>query len=586
MPRLGTPEPSGPGRPGAISPQSDELALARLAAIVEWSDDAIVSKDLNGTIRTWNRAAERMFGYSATEAVGRSILTIVPPDRHVEEHDVLSRIRAGESVDHFETVRMRKDGTLLEVSITVSPIRNAEGAIVGASKISRDISERRRQERLQRELLDRERISSAEATAARDRVGFLSEISAVLGSSLDFQETVDNAVRLALPTLGDYCTVLVQDENGALSLVACAHVVREQEAIVRAAARLLAEPTSDIPSFSAQILRTGVSRIVPRIVESPEFRQVQRTNPGLIPDHAGFSPCSYLGVPLMVRGRPVGVISFGTTTDLSNREYTAADLPLVEEFARRVALSIENARLYRQADELNRLKDEFLATLSHELRTPLNAILGWARLAADGRLKDDALRRAVIAIERNASAQSKIVDDILDVARGVAGNLQLDVAPLDLADVAQRGVDAIVPAAAAKHIDLELAAPAHPVPVSGDPSRMGQVIGNLLSNAVKFTPDGGRVVVEVSEAGGYALLSVADTGIGIPATFLPHIFDKFRQADGSHTRRYGGLGLGLAISRHLIELHGGTIEARSEGKNKGTTIVVRLPIARRSGPDA
>jgi len=226
------------------------------------------------------------------------------------------------------------------------------------------------------------------------------------------------------------------------------------------------------------------------------------------------------------------------------------------------------------------LKDEFLATLSHELRTPLNAILGWARLLADERLKGDAIKRAVIAIERNATAQAKIVDDILDVARGIAGSLQLETVPLDLVDVAQRAVDGIIPSAAAKHIGVNLSSPSEPVPVSGDPGRLAQILGNLLSNAVKFTPDRGHISVTVREAGGKAELAVADSGIGIVPSFLPHVFDKFRQADGSYTRRYGGLGLGLAIARHLVELHGGTVEAHSAGANKGATFVVRMPVNR------
>jgi len=167
---------------------------------------------------------------------------------------------------------------------------------------------------------------------------------------------------------------------------------------------------------------------------------------------------------------------------------------------------------------------------------------------------------------------------MLDVARGIAGNLQVEVAPLDLHELAQRGVDAIIPTAAGKQIDVELVAKRAPVMIYGDAGRLMQVLGNLLSNAVKFTPEGGHVVVTVAEGDGLAELSVADSGVGIPATFLPHVFDKFRQADGSFTRRYGGLGLGLAISRHLVELHRGTIEARSSGKNAGSTFIVRIPL--------
>src|SRR5262245_39033168 len=329
------PGPSNPSKAsvpqGIREDSSDELALQRLASIVEWSDDAIVSKDLNGIIRTWNRAAERMFGYSAAEAVGRSILLIVPPDRHTEEEGVLARTRAGDSIDHFETVRVRKDGTLVDVSISVSPIRNAEGAIAGASHISRDITDRRHQERRQVDLLERERVARAEATAARDRLAFLSEIATVLGASLEDGHTLDNAVHLALPMLGDYCAVLVRDENGVLALVACGHVVREQESAVRTVVQLLLEQSPDIPSFSAEILRTGRPRIVPRIAESPEMAQVQRTRPDLAGLPIGFSPFSYVGVPLLVHGRAIGVISFGTTSDLSKREYSPADLPLIEE---------------------------------------------------------------------------------------------------------------------------------------------------------------------------------------------------------------------------------------------------------------
>jgi PAS domain S-box-containing protein len=569
--------------PSGSSFRDTDFASSHLASIVAWSDDAIVSMDLDGAIRSWNRAAERMFGHTAGEMIGRSITTIVPEDRRPEEHEVLERIRSGLSVDRFETVRVCKDGTLLDVSITVSPIRNAEGEIVGASKISRDITDWKRQQRRVEELLERERAAVAEAASARDRLQFLGEITTALSSSLDYQQTLDNAVHLALPAFGDYSTVLVQDDSGAMKLVACGHVMREREPIIREIARRFAEQQNDdVPTLSASVIRTGQPRLVRRVLESPEFQHVSRARPDLATSmNSAFIPLSYIGAPLVVRGRLAGVISFGTTVDVSNREYTEADVPPVMEFARRAALAIENARLFRQADELNRLKDEFLATLSHELRTPLNAILGWARLLADNRLKDEAAHRAVVAIERNATAQSKIVDDILDVARGVAGNLALDPTPLDLAEVAQRGVDGITPSAAAKHIRIDLVAPSRPVPITGDAARLAQVVGNLLSNAVKFTPDGGKVLLDVRESDGEAVLSVIDTGIGIPAAFLPHVFDKFRQADGSFTRRYGGLGLGLAITRHLVELHGGSVEVQSEGKNMGATFIVRLPITPR-----
>ena len=556
---------------------TDELARQRLAAIVESSDDAIISKDLNGIIRSWNRAAERIFGYMAGEAIGRPVTIIIPPERRNEEQVVIAHIRFGKSVEHFETVRVRKDGTPIEVSISVSPIRDSAGTIVGASKIARDITERRRLDRIRDELLDRERAARAEAVSARDRLAFLAEVSALLISSLDYEETLNKAVHLAIPRLGDYCTVVVHDEKAGLRHVASGHVDRMKEPVVQEMVRLLTERRTDVPTFAAEIAKTGRTRLVPRVMESAEFHRVNATEPDLVSEHETFQPYSYVGVPLLVRGRTIGVIAFGTTADLSRREYSEADLPLIEEFARRVSLAVENARLFRQADELNRLKDEFLATLSHELRTPLNAIVGWSRMLSTGKLKDATFERAVVSIQRNAQAQAKIVDDILDVARGVAGNVRLEIVPLDLADAAQRAVDAVAPTAAVKQIAIEVSAP-DPVPVSGDPLRVQQVLGNLLSNAVKFTPRGGTVRVDTRAVAGEAELRVSDTGIGISAGFLPHVFDKFRQADASFTRTYGGLGLGLAIARHLVELHGGTIEAQSEGEGKGATFIIRLPL--------
>jgi len=241
------------------------------------------------------------------------------------------------------------------------------------------------------------------------------------------------------------------------------------------------------------------------------------------------------------------------------------------------ALAIENARLFRHADRLNRFKDEFLATLSHEMRTPLSAVLGWTRILGSGQLDAHKSKQAIEAIERNAQAQAKIVDDILDVARGMEGNLRLEMMPFDLVAVVQRAVEAVAPTVLAKQIDVQTIAP-DPIEVIGDPNRVQQVIWNLMSNALKFTPPGGKVTVEATVAGRNAELRVIDTGIGITPAFLPYVFDKFRQADASFTRQHGGLGLGLAIARHLIELHGGSIEACSAGEGSGAIFVVRLPL--------
>jgi len=549
-----------------------------LAAIVQSSDDAIVGKELDGTIRTWNPGAERLFQYTAAEVVGQPITILIPPDRLSEETHVLTQIRAGHRVEPYETIRRRKDGTEIDVSLTVSPIRDAGGTVIGASKIARDISERRRAERLRDELVERERSARDEAVVARDRLAFLADVGAVLTSSLDYGETLNRAVHLAIPRLGDYCNVVITDDQGRMRHVAWGHVVRAKEAILRELAlRLIERPTAGGMTLAATVMTTGRTLVMPHDALVKAATDARPYDPEAVALAVQLQPWAYIGVPLYVRGRAVGVMSFGTSEQESRRDYTDVDIVMVEEFARRVSLAVENARLFRQAEELNRLKDEFLATVSHELRTPLGAVMGWARMLADGQLSPDRAKLAIDAIERNAQAQAKLVDDILDVARGVAGNVTLEMLPLDLAKVAHSGVEAIAPAAAGKKIAVDVEA-AGPVMVIGDQGRLRQVVWNLLSNAVKFTPAGGRVTVSVGASDGHAELQVTDTGMGISDAFLPYVFDKFRQADASFTRQHGGLGLGLAIARHLIELHGGSIEARSAGEGTGATFVVRLPL--------
>jgi PAS domain S-box-containing protein len=558
-----------------------DLAHRRLAAIVESSDDSILGLDMNGIITSWNRGAERLYGYTAAEAVGRPVTIVMPPERIDDEERMLARLRNGDRVEQFETERVRQDGSRFDVSVTLSPIKDASGRMTGASKIARDITDRRRAERVREELLERERRALAEAVAAGDRLAFLAEISALLTSSLDYQETLDRAVHLALPRLGDYCNVLVEDEHGHLRHVAWGHVDRAKEPAVRDLVRLVLEAPNrgGVPTFADVVMKTAKRIVVNHAAIVEAMAKLPKDlDPALLQLGMALQPHAYLGVPLLSRGRPIGVLSFGTSEQESRREYLDTDIALVEEFARRVSTAIDNARLFRQADELNRLKDEFLATLSHELRTPLSAILGWSRMLAAKRLDDESAARAVEAIERNAQAQSQIVDDILDVARGMAGNLRLDVKPVDLVAVAHRGVEAIAPAAAAKRLDVNVTS-AGPVSVLGDAGRLQQVVWNLLSNAVKFTGAGGHITLAIQSTNNHAELSVADTGIGIAPAFLPFVFDKFRQADGSYTRQHGGLGLGLAIARHLTELHGGSIEARSDGEGHGALFTVRLPLA-------
>jgi PAS domain S-box-containing protein len=369
----------------------EEHVRALLAAIVESSDDAIVSKTLDGVITSWNRGAERMFGWPASMAIGKHITLIVPEDRRAEEDDVLARLRLGECIDHFETVRVARDGRLIDVSLTVSPVRDRSGRIVGASKVARDISEHRR--------------------------------------------------------LDEYRNALLKHEHEA---------------------------------------RTA-------------------------------------------------------------------------------------------AEALIRAKNQFLATISHELRTPLNAIFGWARLLETAELDEQSRKRAITAIANGASAQARIVDDLLDLSRAVTGRLRLDVDSISLREVVEAALETVRPAASAKHIEL-FATLDEVGPLRGASDRLQQVVWNLVANAVKFTPRDGRIDVALRRVGGYAEVIVRDNGEGISPAMLPYVFQEFWQEDSSVTRAHQGMGLGLTLVKHLVELHGGYVRAESSGKGEGATFTVALPL--------
>jgi signal transduction histidine kinase/ActR/RegA family two-component response regulator len=251
-----------------------------------------------------------------------------------------------------------------------------------------------------------------------------------------------------------------------------------------------------------------------------------------------------------------------------------------EANARLVVGTVRAQTMTEDAEQANRLKDEFLATVSHELRTPLNAVLGWARMLESKQLPPDRTRHAIATIERNASALAHIIDDLLDVSRIVAGTLHLAPQPVDLVAVARAALEAVRPLAAAKHVELEFSSNLEALDaVSGDAGRLQQVIWNLLANAIKFTPEGGRVGIVIERSNDCMEVRIVDTGQGISPDFLPHVFERFRQADGATTRRHTGLGLGLAIVRQLVELHGGTVHAASDGLGRGATFTVRLPIS-------
>ncbi|MDX6694185.1 MAG: hypothetical protein QOF02_1788 [Blastocatellia bacterium] len=414
----------------------------------------------------------------------------------------------------------------------------------------------------------------AQAEAAQRGSAFLAEASALLASSLDYETTLKSVAQLVVPRIADWCAVHIVERDGTIMPLAVAHVDASKTAM---AEELQHRYPGDATRARgpAQVIRTGQAELYTDISEDLLAEAAHDAEHLAILRELGLK--SAMTVPMIVQGRALGAISFISTE--SERRYGPEDLSLAEDLARRAALAIDNARLYREAQEANRIKDEFLATLSHELRTPLTAVLGWAKLLSTGQLDAEASTRALDTIQRNARAQQQIIEDILDVSRIITGKIRLEVAPVELSSVIEAAMEAVRPAADAKAIQLELSLDKETGLVMGDPARLQQVIWNLLSNAVKFTPHGGRITLRLSEVEAHAQIVVKDTGEGIKAEFLPYVFDRFRQADGSTTRVHGGLGLGLAIVRHLVELHGGTVKAESDGEGHGASFIIALPLS-------
>jgi len=502
-----------------------ELQALHLAALVQSSDDAIASKDLDGIVRTWNPAAERMFGYTAADIVGRSIRLIIPADRWHEEDEVLRRMRAGERIDHFETIRCRKDGTLVPISLTVSPIRDGRGRIVGASKIARDVSIQSTLER-ERSRLGAIVDSSDDAIISKDLSGVIQTWNRA--AERMFGYTASEAI-------GQSITLVIPDDR----------LVEEGEVLRR--------------------IRGG-KRI-------DHFETVRRRKDGTT------IPISLTVSPIYDRaGRIVGASKIAR--DLTALRTYATTL---EETVRREreARERETAAL-RTAEEALRLKDEFLATLSHELRTPLTAIVGWLQILELNR-DQGRLERGLDAIQRNTNLLTRLIGDLVDVSRIVTGTLTLQVQPTDVARVVEAAVDSVRQEVQIKQLQVTTTVAADLEPIAADPDRLQQVMRNLLSNAVKFTPPGGRISITAQRQGSMIELGVADTGTGIRPEFLPHVFDRFSQQDGGKTRQHGGMGLGLAIVRHLVEMHAGTVGVSSV-EGKGTTFTVRLPVSADHAP--
>jgi signal transduction histidine kinase/ActR/RegA family two-component response regulator len=457
--------------------------------------------------------------------------------------------RHGVEVRSFEVDVVRPDGSRVSLYEYAAPLFDDQGRARGAIGVFVAITGRRRVEQEQR---------------------FLAEASRVLSSSLEYESTLGTLARLAVPIFGDYCTIDVQRDEGTFGRV---EFIVHDPALQPVADTLRRyPPVLTLDSPAARAIRSGT----PLVNNECDWQVLKSTaqDEGHLAALIRFGVTSFMMVPLRARGRTLGLLTCGSTT---GRRYLDRDLTLASDVTSRAALAIDNALLYRNAQDANRLKEEFLATLSHELRTPLNALLGWTQILKGGALDEAAQRRALESIERNARAQAVLINDLLDVSRVITGKLRLDEGPVDVPAVVLAAADAIRPAVRARDLELNVTLPTISGELIGDADRLQQVVWNLLSNAVKFTPPGGRIDVTLTEPPGAIQICVTDTGAGIDPVFLPYVFERFRQGDSSTTRAQSGLGLGLDIVRHLVDLHGGAVMAESEGPGRGSRFTVTLP---------
>ena len=537
----------------------------QLASIFEYITDGFCAVDREWRYTYVNQKAEEILQKNQTELLGKNMWEDFPQASH--------------STAYFHYHQALKTGIPVRFETFCSVIErwfeiSAYPSPDGLSIYFQDISDRKRIEAERQQLLAREQETRAKAELAEQRCTFLTQVSEVLASSLDYKTTFQTVARLVVPFLADYCLIHKLESDGQLRTVAAVHHDAQKQALIDELAQL--EPThiQDPNSFIAQVLRIGE----PRLVSGPPPRMTQAVtqNPRLSEVYVQLNPKSVVILPLIARKQILGSLVLARAE--SDACYGESDLSVVLDLARRTATALDNAQLYHIAQESNLLKEEFLLTLSHELRTPLNAILGWANMLLTRTLNERLIRQAIETIERKARAQVQTIYDLLSVSRLVTGKLCLNPTWVELSTIIQEVMETLEVAIEAKSIQLKSQIDPSVAIVRGDPKYLRQVVWNLLSNAMKFTDFGGQITIQLQQVENYAQIQVSDTGIGIPTDFLPYVFDRFRQADSSTTRSYQGLGLGLTLVRQVVELHGGTVQAWSEGEGKGATFTVKLPL--------
>ena len=492
-------------------------------------DYAIFMLDPEGYVLTWNAGAERFKGYTADEIIGQHFSRFYPGEAvarglPAEELEVAARVGSFED----EGWRVRKDGSLFWANVVITSMRGDDGVLVGYAKVTRDLTQRRNQEEMLRQSEER--------------------------------------FRLLVEGVAEYA-IFMLDVNGRIATWNSG------------AQRIKGYGADEIIGQHFSIFYPSEAR------ESgwPEHELQVAAEKGSFADTGwrvrkdGSKLWANVTITALrdEMGKPIGFAKLTRDLTESKRTQTIENASAERE---EILGAERSARMAAQHN--SRVMDEFLATLSHELRTPLSVILGWTQILTRRKsMSDDERQRGIDVIDRNARAQVRLVDDLLDLNRIMTGKISLDMKQVSMRDIAQSAVDSVVPAAAAKDIRLDFTIDPTSMPVKGDANRLQQVLWNLLNNAIKFTPKGGQIAVRLQQAGSDVELSVADSGIGIPESFLSQVFIRFKQRDSSTTRAYGGLGLGLAISKQLVELHGGSIRVASSGSGQGSTFYICLPIS-------
>ncbi|HLJ92109.1 MAG TPA: PAS domain S-box protein [Gemmataceae bacterium] len=538
--------------------KASEETLRRLAAIVESSDDAIISKNLDGIITSWNRGAERLYGYTAGEVVGRPVSLLMPPDHQDDFPTLMERLERGERIEHYETVRVAKDGRRIDVSLTISPLRDAQGKIVGASKIARDITERKRAEAALRQ-------SEERLTAELEATTRLHALSGRLLGADNITTALEDVLNNAIVTVGaDLGNIqLYNAKIEALEIVA-------QRGFRPDFLDYFRTVRADEGSACAQAMQSGVRIVIEDVNLDPSYEPHRH-----VAAAAGYRAVQ--STPLKTHdGSILGVLSthFRGPHRVSDRDQQLLDL-----YARHAADLIERLRFEQALKDADRRKDEFLATLAHELRNPLAPIRNAVQIIRAKGAPVPELQWARDVIERQVQQMTRLVDDLLDVSRITTGKIELRKERVELATVVNSAVEASRPLIEKWGHELTVELPSEPVYLDADQTRLAQVLLNLLNNAAKYTEQGGRIWLTAEREGESVVIRVKDTGIGIPQEILPRIFEMFTQVDRSLERSQGGLGIGLTLVQSLVEMHGGTVEAHSDGPGKGSEFVVQLPVA-------